>query len=147
MGLIKECRCGAIIDYALKYCNSCESKAMRDKRETNSYYDKNVRNQENRAIYNSRRWDKLTKECIYRFKGLDIYSYYILGSIEYGSICHHIEEVNINKSRHYDIDNLIYLNPRNHNIIHGLYKNDYEGTKKMLFELVDRWKEEGKVIR
>lgn len=142
MALKKQCRCGKIIDYTDKYCSECEDKVKETKRDSNRYYDKNIRNQDSKAVYNSKQWNRLTEQCKDRFKGLDIYSYYILNEIEYGNICHHIEEIVLNDRRQYDIENLIYLNSSNHNIIHSMYKNDYEGTKKMLFELVERWKKD-----
>jgi hypothetical protein len=142
MALIKECRCGKIIDYKLKYCNDCESKVKDNKRSNDKHYDMNLRNKNSKAIYNSTQWDKLTQQCKYRFKGLDIYSYYVLGVIEYGNICHHIEEVTLNENRRYDLNNLVYLTNKNHNIIHGLYRTDYKGTTDLLFYLVSRWVEE-----
>lgn len=142
MALKKECRCGNIIDYSVKCCPDCADKIKESKRDTQRYYDKEIRNQDSKAVYHSIQWDYLTTQCKVKFKGLDIYSYYVLGTIEYGNICHHIEEITINKDRQYDISNLIFLSSSNHNIIHGLYKQDYEGTKKMLFELVERWKKE-----
>lgn len=140
--LKKQCRCGKIIDYIAKYCDECEDKMKESKRDSNRYYDKNIRNQDSKVVYNSIQWDYLTTQCKSRFKGLDIYGYYTLGTIEYGSICHHIEEITLNANRKYDLENLIYLSSSNHNIIHKLYKQDYEGTKRLLFELVSRWKKE-----
>jgi len=142
MSLKKECRCGNIIDYSAKYCEECESKVKQNKRDSNRYYDNNIRNKESAAVYQSIQWDYLTTQCKVRFKGLDIYSYYMLDKIEYGSICHHIEEITINKDRKYDLENLIYLSSSNHNMIHGMYKQDYKGTMSMLFKLVERWKAE-----
>lgn len=142
MPLKKQCRCGKIIDYSAKYCDECEDKVKQTKKESNQYYDKNIRNKDSSEIYHSVEWNRLTEQCKNRFKGLDVYSYYILGKLEYGSLCHHIEEITLNKDRRYDLENLIYLSNSNHNMIHSLYKKDYEGTKKMLFELVSRWKKE-----
>lgn len=142
MALKKECKCGRIIDYSDKCCPNCEDKMKENKKDSQRYYDKNIRNQDSKAVYHSIQWDYLTTQCKVKFKGLDIYSYYVLDKIEYGYICHHVEEITVNKDRQYDITNLIYLSKSNHNIIHGLYKNDYEGTKKMLFELIGRWNKE-----
>lgn len=65
------------------------------------------------------------------------------GKIEYGNICHHIEELKDNQDRILDIDNLIYVTERHHNMIHSLYDNGKkELMQKKLFELVNRWKEE-----
>lgn len=143
MALKKCCpKCGRIIDYSAKYCDECSKNVAKSKKDNNRYYDKNLRNKESTKVYHSKEWDMLTEQCKSRFKGLDIYSYYVLGKIECGSICHHIEEITNNKERIYDLENLIYLSNGNHNVVHSLYKKDYEGTMKMLFELVDRWKKE-----
>lgn len=142
MALKKQCRCGKIIDYSMKYCDECEDKVKQYKKDNNRYYDKNIRNKDSATVYHSVQWNRLTEQCKNRFKGLDIYSYYMLGEIEYGMLCHHIEEITINDSRKYDLENLIYLTGSNHNSIHAMYKQDYEGTKKVLFELIERWKKE-----
>jgi hypothetical protein len=136
------CNCGAIIDYSLKRCEDCEKKYKVNKTEANRIYDKECRDKDSAAIYHSKQWERITDQCKARFKGLDIYSYYVLGKVEYGNICHHIIEVKDDKDRAYDLENIIYLSSSNHNIIHGLYKTDYEGTKKMLFDLIERWKHE-----
>jgi 5-methylcytosine-specific restriction enzyme A len=141
--LKKLCRCGKkVIDYKDKYCDECSKKINKEKSEKNRLYDKECRNKDSSAIYHSKEWSRLTELCRSRFNRLDIYSLYVLNSIEYGTICHHIEEVTDSKERIYDLQNLILLSGSNHNTIHYLYKKDYEGTKKMLFELIERWKKE-----
>ena len=142
MALKKICRCNKIIDYSLARCTECEAKYKVEKTENNKIYDATCRNKESAVLYHSKQWQQLTELCKSRFKGLDIYSLYVLDSIEYGSLSHHIEEISKNKDRIYDLDNLIYLTGSNHNIVHSLYEKDYEGTKRMLFGLVDRWLQE-----
>lgn len=142
MALKKFCRCGKIIDQSLKYCPECSEKVAKNKKDTTRYYDKHRRNKESKEVYHSKGWDILREQCKAKFNGLDIYSYYTTRTIEYGSIAHHIEEITVNKDRVYDLENLIYLTPSNHNTIHALYKTDYEGTKAMLFNLIQKWKEE-----
>jgi hypothetical protein len=145
MALKRICRCGKTIPYEVKYCESCSKKYDEYKRNRNKVYDRTKRNKESIAVYHSPVWIRLTEECKRRFKGLDIYSYYILGKVEYGSLSHHIEEVEENKERIYDIENLIYLTGRNHKMVHSTYNKDKESKRKMqelLFNLIKRYKEE-----
>lgn len=139
MALKRLCRCGAVIDYKNKYCDKCSVSAKAEKSERNRIYDAEFRNKESEAIYHSSEWQRLTQECKNKFKAIDIYSLYVLDVLEFGSLSHHIEEVTKNKNRVFDITNLIWLTDQNHKEVHKLYKKDYDGTKKMLFELVDRF--------
>jgi len=73
--LKKLCRCGKLIDYGLKYCSECVLKAEKDKRDSNRYYDKNVRkNGENKKydqFYNSiSKWDTSLPQCYLLSGGL-----------------------------------------------------------------------------
>ena len=133
------CRCGIIIDYSQKYCDKCTVIAEQHKSDRNKYYDENIRNKESSDIYHSSEWQQLTQECKSKFKAIDVYSLYVNDILEFGSLSHHIEEVTKNKARAFDLTNLIWLTSDNHTFIHKLYRKDYEGTKKMLFELVDRF--------
>lgn len=148
MSLKKCCpRCGTIIDYADKYCEECSKKVKKDKAESNKQYDKNVRKLRDKqytSFYHSREWIKTVEVVKSKYKCLDIYSYYVLGVIEYGNICHHIELLKTSEGWEHrlDIEGLIYLTNTNHATIHSLYEKDYEGTKKMLRELIDRWNKE-----
>jgi hypothetical protein len=98
-----------------KHCVECTEKVGQEKKDNNKLYDVHYRNQESKEIYHSKEWEHLTEECKYRFKGLDIYSLFVLGKVEYGNLSHHIETITKNKARIYDLDNLIYLTSSNHN--------------------------------
>lgn len=84
---------------------------------------------ENKEVYHSKQWENLTKQCKEIYKGLDIYSYYVLGRIEYGKICHHILTVDECKDRQYDINNLIYLSSSNHAYVHSCYDKSDKDKK------------------
>lgn len=148
--LYKTCsKCNIKITYDKKYCDICQ--VIHDK-ETQLYksiankkYNKEARNQESNEFYHSMAWQILSEACKKRFVYIDIYSYYVEKKIIYGEISHHIIELTKDKSKGLDINNLIYLSIANHNKIHELYKKDYEGTKELLFNLVDRWKGEMKI--
>lgn len=148
--LYKTCpKCNCNIPYEKQYCEICEKIHDRDlkvyKSRMNKQYNIDIRDKESIDFYHSVAWTRLTALCKDRYKNLDIYSYYYDHKIEYGEICHHIEEVSKNKDRVLDIDNLIYVTREHHNEIHSMYKKNYGGMKQILFNLIDRWNNEMKL--
>jgi hypothetical protein len=145
--LSKTCRCGKKIPYNKKYCDECQKEISAQKAERNKYYDNNIR--QNKEIYHSKVWKRLTNRCKNRFNGIDIYSYYVLGKLEYGNISHHIIPVNDDSSnRQYDITNLIYLSQVNHAHIHSEYNKGIESKQAMqalLFRLIDIWEKDNDI--
>lgn len=88
--------------------------------------------QETKLFYQTQQWEKARDVCITRCYGLDLYSFYALGIIEYGQTVHHIVPIIDDYSKRLDINNLIYLTESNHRIIHEMYKSDFEKTAQML---------------
>ncbi|MBC2456138.1 HNH endonuclease [Clostridium beijerinckii] len=83
-----------------------------------------------------------------KFKKIDIYSYYVLGELEYGQTAHHIEPLKDNWDRRLEIDNLIYLTESNHQKIHKAMEKDKKNKKQimdMLYELIRRFEQEFKI--
>lgn len=147
IALKKTCKCGRIIDYSDKYCEECSKKVDQEKAEKNKTYDKNVRQLRDKkytAFYHSKEWGKIVEVVKSRYKYLDIYSYYVLYQIEYGNVVHHIEMLKTTEGWEHrlNLDGLVYLSHSNHALIHNLYEKDYEGTKKMIRELIERYKNE-----
>jgi predicted nucleic acid-binding Zn ribbon protein len=142
--LYKSCpKCGKKILYDKKYCDECSIKIKDEKVEKNRRYDKNER--KNKDVYHNARWTKLTSQCKSKFRGIDIYSWYELGRLEFGDLSHHVVPIDDNSGRQYDITNLIYLNQSNHAYIHGEYNKGIEKKKAMqelLFRLIEQWKKE-----
>ena len=144
MPLKKTCRCGAIIDYNAARCAECE----KHKADKNRYYDTSVRkDKDSTTFYHSSEWQRTAKLCKIKNKGIDIYSYYVLGLIEYGNICHHIEPIKTDAGWQHRLDmgGLIYLTNENHALVHAMYdENERKAmeTKRMLFDLVNKWKNE-----
>lgn len=136
-------KCNKKIAASLKYCDECKAKWEKQKKNDVKFYDNNLR--KNKDVYHDSRWIKLTGLCKARFIGLDIYSYYVLGERKYGSLSHHIETVEENKKRAFDLENLIYVSDESHRAIHKAY-NEGEYSKKvmqrLLFSLIERWKKE-----
>lgn len=135
-------KCKRLMDYNLKYCLRCEPKIKEERKELNKIYNRNRTDKDIVTMYKTSQWIKVREVVRARLNGLDIYSYYVLGKIEYADCYHHIVEVKDDRSGVYDIENLIGLTNKNHNKIHGLYeKSDKskENTQKLLFNLLERW--------
>ena len=139
---MKLCRCGKVIPQGTRYCESCEKRQEHYVRDKNRYYDKHKRNKRSRDFYNSPEWVKTREYILAKYKGLDLYAYFILNKIEYADTVHHVIELNEDWDRRLDITNLFPLTAARHNIIDGLYKRDKEGTQRLLFELLKRWERE-----
>jgi hypothetical protein len=129
------------MEYTNKECpNGCMSKGRRF---NNKIYDTYNRNKDSKSIYESKEWKLLTNKCARRFCYIDIYNLYVLGKVEHGTLSHHIIEVEEDKTRSYDIEDLIWLNSVNHAYIHSVYKKSDRAKKemqKLLFDLIERWK-------
>lgn len=96
-------------------------------------------------FYNTGDWKVMREKTKHKTAGMDIYSYYILGIIEYGTTAHHIQELKENWSRRLDISNLIYLTDSNHQLIHKEYRKGRQEKKAMqtlLYDLLERYYQE-----
>lgn len=142
MALMKQCRCGKVIDHKKKYCSECEKKYQQEKYESNKYYDKYIRDKRSTAFYNSPEWIKAREYILGKYKGLDLYAFFIEKKIVYADTVHHIEELKENWNIRLNITNLIPLSNSNHNVIHAMYEKDKKGTQRLLFSLLERWREE-----
>lgn len=140
--LKKICTCGKVIDYNKQCCNECEIKRQQFRSQRNKHYDKNIRDKESAAFYNSTEWEKTRAEVLRKYKGLDLYEYYVNKKIVYADTTHHIIELKENWNKRLEISNLFPLSSGNHSMIHKLYKKDKQGTQKLLFELLKRWENE-----
>ncbi|MSS43154.1 HNH endonuclease [Anaerosalibacter bizertensis] len=139
IALKKLCRCGKVIDYNKRYCDDCRDKYKKEKIERNRYYDKHIRDKKATSFYNSTEWIKTREYILNKYKGLDLYAFFILKEIIYADTVHHIVELKEDWNRRLDLDNLIPLNDISHKKIHGMYLKDKEGTQRLLFELIERW--------
>jgi hypothetical protein len=115
----------------------------KQKKERNKNYDKFSRNKDSASFYSTGRWKKLTKTCANKFNGMDIYEYYINGEIVSGNLSHHIIEIIEDKSKAYDIDNLVWLSDGSHSLVHVAYNNgEKEEMQTLLKELIERYMKE-----
>lgn len=134
--LKKICKCGAKIEINQRRCSICEQK----RKAATRYYDKYQR--KNKEIYHSTEWTTLTEMCKNKFNKLDIFAFYEYNIIKQGALSHHIIEVEEDRSRAFDLDNLIYVSEKSHAIIHSAYEKDDESRQSMqtkLFQYIQRW--------
>lgn len=96
-------------------------------------------------MYHSTLWKRLCSEAKEHYSHMDIYSWYVLGKIEVGSIVHHVIPIKDDYEKRFDIGNLIYLTYENHILIHQIYSQSTERKAQMQKELMDlirRWNNE-----
>lgn len=142
MALKKICACGKLIDYALPYCKECQDRRTQEKAARHRSYDRHIRNKEATVFYNSGEWEAVRSMVMRRYKGLDIYEYYINNQIIYADSVHHIVELSEDWSRRLDVSNLIPLTQSNHSMIHKLYLKNKSKVQRELFALLQRWEKE-----
>jgi hypothetical protein len=137
MAIMKICqRCRTKHPVDQKCPNKCYE---RNKKESTKIYDKFQR--KNSDIYNSADWKKLTEICKNRFNGLCLWSLIIHKRPHPGSLSHHIIEINDDRSRALDIDNLVYLSDEAHREVHELYKNDKRNTQHRIYQAIKDFEE------
>jgi len=141
MPIYKRCsRCGSRLPSGTK-CECAKNAEKQRQRE----YDLNKRDKKADQFYHSDEWGLAREDTIAYYAGIDIYSYYVLNSIEYGSIVHHIIPLKDDWSKRSDKSNLIYLTDINHGLIHKAMRNgEYVETINLLCKLVERYRLEFK---
>ena len=75
--------------------------------------DKYTKDDKYKLFYKSRSWNRARDIAIDFYGGLDIYSLYVLGRMEYGQTVHHIIPLKECWERRTDVSNLIYLTSDN----------------------------------
>lgn len=115
----------------------CDCVKMRHKE-----YDRYARDKNSDSFYHSKEWKRMKQVVVKKYFSLDIYSYYILGKMEYGEIVHHITPVKEDWNARLAEDNLVFLTSANHNIIHRMLEKDPNGCKALLHGLKDRFEME-----
>lgn len=133
MPIYKRCiRCHKRIPSGTK----CECLKQRHK-----VYDLCYRDTKSADFYHSKEWE-LTRETVLTLdKGVDVYLYMTTGEVTLADTVHHIDPLKDNWDRRCDIDNLISLSNETHSMIEQLYKKDKDGTMKMLYEMLRRYRD------
>ena len=114
------CGCNRLIDCTERYCNAHK---RRDKAESDKDYDKNRRNKEAKAFYNSLPWKRKRQQILVRDKGIDVYVYMTEGRIVKAEHVHHIVELDEDSSLALVDSNLISLSAATHSAISKVYED------------------------
>ncbi len=135
MPIYKRCgRCGTRLPSGTK----CECIKERHKE-----YDKYSRDKKADAFYHSIEWEIARDDAKAHYKGIDIYSYYVLGKLEYGQTVHHIVPLKDDWSKRVDKKNLIYVTESNHQLIHkAMREGRYKEIIELLRSLVEKFERE-----
>lgn len=107
--------------------------------------DKYTKDDKYKLFYKSRSWNRARDIAIDFYGGLDIYSLYILGRMEYGQTVHHVIPLKECWERRTDVSNLIYLTESNHQIIHNIMiqgETQKQEVISLLLSLVERYRQE-----
>lgn len=139
IGKISCSACGRIHDRNYE-CNA-KKKAKLDK-------SRRDRERLDSKIYFTSRWKKTRQLIMEEYDNIDMFSYYVLGSIEVAEAVHHITEYIEDVDLAYDTDNLIPLTNHTHlSIVHKLYKtNKKNDIQDMLRDMLDDWNKGRKVL-
>ncbi len=109
-----------------KRCSLCGKRILADKR-CNCYEKKRSTNRLNcDDYYQSADWRHARTKAMRKTYGLDIYSLYEHGVIEYAFTVHHIEPLENNYDLRAEQSNLIPLTEKNHRAIHKLYDSGHK---------------------
>lgn len=145
MALKKLCSysgCRELVDYGIQYCSKHKTVAEQEQKQNYIDYKARRTDIEEQKFYKSKEWIMLRDYIKGKYNGLCLHSYYIEGKIVAADVVHHIVEVKQDWNMRLDEDNLIPLSNAAHNLIHSMYKEDKEGTQKMLRDLISRFSKE-----
>lgn len=135
--ILKVCnKCGKLIYYPNSYCDKCKLSYLKEKeellkkskRKSNANYDKNKRNKEHKAFYNSDEWKMLSErylqdkrykceKCLLKKKTDPSWKVCLATEV------HHIKYLSTPEgwNRRLDYTNLMALCHYHHNKIHGRF--------------------------
>lgn len=108
--------------------NGCNSY---NRKEYNRYYDKHIR--KNKDIYKSKQWEIVRRKCLNRYDNICLYTYFKYKKIVPATLVHHIVEITVDKTKAFDINNLIPVSELAHREIHKRYRD--ENIKEVQKEL------------
>lgn len=109
-----------------KRCSLC-GKRIKANEKCNCYNTKRSANRLNcDSFYNTTEWRKARSKAMRKTYGLDIYSFYEYGVIEYAFTVHHIKPLEERIDLRSDQYNLIPLTEKNHRAIHRLYESGHK---------------------
>lgn len=152
MAILKQCSwhgCTKIVDYDVKYCKYHAHKFDKQEKERYKEYSarrrRDVEQRKYQQFYSSKEWERIRKDVISDYYGIDILEYYRTGRIVQGERVHHIVELGDEWNSRLDVNNLIYLTEKNHRRVHVEYDKGIKEKEKMqrvLFELLKKFNNE-----
>ncbi len=120
-----------------KICSNCKKRIQVGKSCgcRHKEYDREHRNNINSKFYNSREWRRIREVCLIKANYLDEYELCVNNRIVKGSVIHHIIELEEDKTKALDLNNLICVSAETHNYLHAQYKKNKKSMQKKLFEI------------
>jgi hypothetical protein len=134
--------CHNIIPGNEKYCEEHKKSLNEIKTLNNRRYDTKVRHERDKQytkFYHSKEWEALRIYVLRTYKDLDLFAYFIENTITSASTGHHIVEIKDDWNLRLTIDNILPVSDASHKKIHTLYRQDKEGTQKLLRGLLQQW--------
>lgn len=126
---------GAII-VLNKICPYCGKLIRQDESHTCRHKSYNqTREPDMTRFYTSRQWESARAYCKARALGADEYIMATTGRIEPGSIAHHIVPVRENPKLRLDLNNLIFISSKTHDMIHAAYSRAGDEKAAMITKL------------
>lgn len=125
-------------------CSECLKDYEKNKKDKYKDYKRNRTDKKEQLFYSSSNWIDARNKVKRKYKGLCLYSYYVLGKIVYTDYVHHIIYLKDNGGwdKRLNIDNLIPVCASVHEVIHRTEGKDKAKMQELLMELKDRWEKE-----
>lgn len=136
--------CHKIINGNERYCEQHKKLYEKAKALTNKKYDFFIRHKRDKRyteFYHSKEWKKLRDSILVKYKGLDLFAYFIENKIKYANIGHHIVELKDNWGLRLTFKNIFPVSNISHKKIHAMYNKDKNGTQKLLKNLLTKWRD------
>ena len=116
----------------MKICGKCGKKIGINEvcsctKKRHKVYDIEYRNKDNAEFYHSKPWKNMTALCKLKANGLDLYE---------------LVELEEDRSKALDINNLIWISYKTHSYIHSEYNKNLESKNKMkevLFNIIKNY--------
>lgn len=148
MALKKFCNkqgCKNLIDITERYCADHAHLAAEQEAERQAHYDKKIRHGKDAqltAFYHSPEWRVKQPYIIAKYKGVDVYAYYIMHEIMPATTVHHIKSLRKAWELRLADSNLIPISAQSHAEIEALYRTQEAKTQALLVGLISRWDQE-----
>lgn len=103
-------------------------------------YDKQSRDQEAKAFYNSSDWDSCRRYVLELDDGLDVYAYMTSGALVPADTVHHIIPRRDDPARALDPDNLMSISSASHGQIEAMYKRSKAAAIQQMQLMISQYR-------